>query len=57
MNFKVSNIFVGAIGSQFPANFQGASVGGTNLASFRPQFTLPGQQSVPRETFGGNSSQ
>jgi chromodomain-helicase-DNA-binding protein 4 len=37
----------GTIGSQFPASYQGSTLGGTNLAPFRPQFTLPGQSSAP----------
>ncbi|XP_035705882.1 chromodomain-helicase-DNA-binding protein Mi-2 homolog isoform X3 [Folsomia candida] len=46
----------GSIGSQFPTGFQGSSLGGTNLSSFRPQFTLPGQANmVPQAAFPGTA--
>jgi len=46
----------GSIGSQFPTGFQGSALGGTNLASFRPQFTLPGQANmVPQVAFPGTN--
>jgi len=48
----------GAVGSPFPASMPGNSVGGINLSSFRPQFTLPGQQSsrdASRDAYGGSS--
>jgi chromodomain-helicase-DNA-binding protein 4 len=38
---------VSGMGPTFPANFTNSSICGTNLAPFRPQFTLPGQQQPP----------
>lgn len=47
---------LGSIGSQFPMGYQGSSLGGTNLAPFRPQFTLPGQANiVPQAAFPGTA--
>lgn len=46
----------GSIGSQFPVGYQGTALGGTNLAPFRPQFTLPGQANIiPQAAFPGTA--
>jgi len=48
--------FSGSVGSQYPQGFQGSSLGGINLSSFRPQFTLPGQANmVPQSAFPGTA--
>jgi len=56
-NANSSSSVTGSVGSQFPAGFQGSSLGGTNLSSFRPQFTLPGQANmVPQSAFPGTAA-
>jgi chromodomain-helicase-DNA-binding protein 4 len=56
-NANSSSSVIGSVGSQFPAGFQGSSLGGANLTSFRPQFTLPGQANmVPQSAFPGTAA-
>lgn len=51
-----STSVTGTIGSQFPSGYQGSCLGGTNLAPFRPQFTLPGQANIiPQAAFPGTA--
>jgi len=49
------SLCLGAIGSQFPSAYQGSNLAGTNLAPFRPVFTLPGQANIPQAAFPGTA--